>query len=69
MRHIRDGWGPMVAAGSDTAWEAFTGSSQCHGWSGVPVVAVLRHLLKVDPRSPRPTRVDNVAGVDWIACS
>ncbi len=69
MRHIRDGWGPMVAAGSDTAWEAFSGSSQCHGWSGVPVVAVMRYLLKVDPRSPRPTRVDNVAGVDWIACS
>lgn len=66
LREIRAGWGPMVQAGSDTAWESFTGNSQCHGWSGVPVVAVLRHLLKIDPRTPKSTQVEHVAGVDWF---
>ena len=53
-------WGPMVAASSKTTWEVFsTGGhqslsqhSQCHGWAGIPVIALLRHVLGVDILSP-----------------
>lgn len=66
---IRTHWGPMVAAGSDTAWEWFEfRGSQCHGWSGIPIVALLRHVLHVDPRVPGVTRRTNVHGIDWMEC-
>jgi hypothetical protein len=31
-------------------------------------VALLRHVLKVDPRTPTQKRVENVAGVAWMEC-
>ncbi len=71
IEHIVNGWGPMVDAGSDTAWEWFNEvkrGSQCHGWSGVPVVAVLRHILKVDPRRPHQARCENIGPIAWIKC-
>jgi hypothetical protein len=62
-------WGPMVDAGYDTAWEWFDReSSACHGWSGIPIVALLRHVLKVDPRLPGVTRRENLCGLDWMEC-
>jgi alpha-L-rhamnosidase len=68
VKHIYAGWGPMVDAGSDTAWEWFPPrvSSYCHGWSGIPIVALLRHVLKLHPRKPERRRVENIAGVAWI---
>jgi len=60
-------WGPMADAGSDTAWEGFDGrSSLCHGWAGVPIVALMRHVLRLDPRTGGQRRVGPVGGVDWI---
>jgi hypothetical protein len=63
-------WGPMLDAGSDTAWEWFPPkiSSYCHGWSGIPIVALLRHVLQVDPRHPHHQRKENHAGVAWMEC-
>jgi len=62
-------WGPMVDAGSDTAWEGFDGrGSICHGWAGVPVVALLRYIFRLDPRKAGRRRVKNVGGVDWMKC-
>ncbi len=60
-------WGPMVDAGSDTAWEWFNRPiSACHGWSGVPIVALLRYVLKVDPRKAHRVRKEKIAGIDWM---
>jgi len=60
-------WGPMVDAGSDTAWEHFDGrGSQCHGWAGTPVVALLRHVLRYDPRKPRLRMTNRIDGIDWL---
>ena len=41
---------PMLDAGSDTAWEWFPPrvSSYCHGWSGIPIVSLLKHVLKLE---------------------
>ena len=62
-------WGPMVDAGSDTAWESFHGrDSQCHGWSGAPVIALMRHVLRMDPRKPGRRKVKNVGGLAWMEC-
>ena len=68
VRELYQYWGPMVDAGSDTAWETFAGSSVCHGWSGIPLVALMRHLLHADPRRPGVTRQENVAGLAWTEC-
>ena len=59
----------MADSDTDTAWEGFDGrASQCHGWSGTPVVALIRHVLKMDPRWPARKRVRNVGGVAWMEC-
>ena len=68
VSQILTNWGPMLDAGSDTAWEWFPPriSSYCHGWSGIPIVALLRHVLKFDPRTPSPKRAENVATIAWM---
>ncbi len=69
VREILTGWGPMVDAGSDTTWEAFSGrGSRCHGWGGTPVVALMRHVFGLDPTTPGKARVEALAGVDWMTC-
>jgi hypothetical protein len=69
VTQILEFWGPMVDAGSDTAWESFHGrDSQCHGWSGAPVIALMRHVLKMDPRKAGRRKVKNVGGLAWVAC-
>jgi len=60
-------WGRMADAGSDTAWEGFDGrGSLCHGWAGVPIVALMRHVLRLDPRAGGRRRAGPVGGVEWI---
>ena len=69
IEHILRCWGPMADSGTDTAWEGFEGgASECHGWSGTPVVALIRHVLKMDPRKGGKKRVRNVGGVKWMEC-
>lgn len=68
VREILRCWGPMVDAGSDTSWEAFDGASQCHGFSGIPIITLMRHVLGADPRRPGLSRRENVGGVDWLEC-
>ena len=56
-------------SGTDTAWEGFAaGASECHGWSGTPVVALIRHVFRMDPRKGGRKRVRNVGGVKWMEC-
>ncbi|NRA38824.1 MAG: hypothetical protein HRU15_11835, partial [Planctomycetes bacterium] len=53
---IMDNWGPMVDAGACTTWEVFaqpgftnlTQPSHCHAWAGIPVIALMRHVLHID---------------------
>ena len=67
VSEILQHWGPMIEQNSDTAWESFSGEeSRCHGWAGTPAVALLRHVLKLDPRHPQEATGHNFAGVDWI---
>lgn len=69
VEDIRRHWGPMVDAGSDTAWERFDpDGSHCHGWAGIPIVALLRYVLKVDPRQPGLTRKTDICGIEWMEC-
>ncbi|MFW6154823.1 MAG: hypothetical protein ACOC95_06360 [Planctomycetota bacterium] len=69
VREILTWWGPMVAAGSDTTWEHFSGKgSRCHGWGGTPVVALMRHVFGLDPTRPGQARVEDLAGVGGMAC-
>ncbi|NLF32941.1 MAG: hypothetical protein GX591_18900 [Planctomycetes bacterium] len=69
VREILAGWGPMVAAGSDTTWEAFSGrGSRCHGWAGTPVVALMRHVFGLDPTTGGKARAENLAAVEWMTC-
>ncbi len=69
VQHILDCWGPMAGAGTDTAWEDFAGrASQCHGWSGTPAVALIRHVLRMDAGKAGKKRVRNVGGVAWMEC-
>jgi len=76
VRDILTCWGPMVDAGADTTWEWFPGhgggtisqqGSHCHGWAGIPVVALVGMVLGLDSRSRGPARRENVGGVAWIA--
>lgn len=54
-RFMRDGWGKMIEAGADTAWEHFTDeSSQCHAWSGAPTYYLLTGTLGVPLGFPEP---------------
>jgi hypothetical protein len=69
VREIMAGWGPMVDAGSDTAWETFVPQgSWCHGWAGTPVVALMRYLFRLNPRKPGRRRLRNIAGIKWAEC-
>jgi hypothetical protein len=69
VRDVLEHWGPMVAEGSDTTWESFGGKeSRCHGWAGIPVVSLLRHVLRMDPRKRGAVQVRGLAGVGRIAC-
>jgi len=62
-------WGPMVDADSDTSWEHFSGKgSRCHGWGGVPVVALMRHVLNLDPTLTGSARAEGVGPVQWMDC-
>ena len=59
-------WGPMVDAGTKTAWESFGGGeSHCHGWAGIPVLA-LAGILGLDPLNPGKARKKNVGSVAWM---
>jgi len=68
-------WGPMVDAGAMTTWERFaedtsgaicTHGSHCHGWAGIPVIALIG-LLGLDGRQPGTARREQIGGVAWIA--
>jgi len=62
-------WGPMVDAGADTSWEQFNGKgSRCHGWGGVVAVALMRHVLKLDPTVAGSARADNAGPVRRLEC-
>ncbi|MEI6168214.1 MAG: hypothetical protein WCS52_13595 [bacterium] len=64
---ILEKWGPMVEAGADTTWEAFSGeTSQCHGWAGIPVISLAGMILGMDPRHSSKARCDHIGGVEWI---
>jgi|GEM_PF-5748990 len=66
MADILAGWGPMVDKGAATTWESFGGGeSHCHGWAGIPVLA-LAGLLGLDPRKPGKARKEKIGGVEWI---
>jgi hypothetical protein len=74
MQHILAHWGPMVDAGAATTWENFPGEgantvsshgSQCHGWAGIPVLALVHLLLGLT--GPGRARRDDIGGVAWIA--
>jgi hypothetical protein len=69
VEEIMQNWGPMVDADSDTTWEAFNGrGSRCHGWAGIPFTAIMRHVLKLDPRTDAKSgKVESIAGIDWIS--
>ncbi len=70
VREILDGWGPMVDAGADASWEVFSPSgSRCHGWGGIVLVALARHVFALDPRVGGFRRTENMAGVRWMECS
>ena len=60
-------WGPMVDAGAMTTWESFGGGeSHCHGWAGIPVLALCDSILGLDPRKPSKARKENVGGIEWM---
>jgi len=64
---ILKNWGPMVDAGAKTTWESFGGGeSHCHGWAGIPVLALCDSILGIDPRSPGKARRENVGGIEWV---
>ncbi|MCX6983340.1 MAG: hypothetical protein NT118_01125 [Lentisphaerae bacterium] len=67
MRFIRENWGSMLNAGSDTFWEApvknpeyridgaadrFIGESHCHGWTAGPTYALLSEVVGIKPTAP-----------------
>lgn len=64
LEHLRRWWGPMLAAGSTTAWERVEpkdGSfprpngapvSQCHAWSGAPAAILPLAILGIKCRAP-----------------
>jgi len=67
LQDILAHWSPMVDAHADTTWERFDGEgSLCHGWAGIPYIAILRHLLKFNPKNPEPKTIQNLANIDWI---
>ena len=63
----------MVDASSDTAWEAFDPLataepeySLCHGWAGIPIVALMKYIFKLEPTKVTKKRQENLAGIDWL---
>jgi len=74
LREIITHWGPMVEAGADTAWERFpeaggAEASHCHGWSGIFIPALMRHVFHTQPNVPATICRENLAGIDWMTIS
>jgi len=60
-------WGPMVDAGAATTWESFEGkTSHCHGWAGIPILALAGLILGFDPRKAGTARKEGCGSVAWM---
>jgi len=69
MHDLLRWWGPMADAEGDTAWEHFEDrGSRCHGWAGIPIVALMRHLFEMDPRIPALRVITGMEGIDYLSC-
>jgi len=69
---IREGWGRMIQAGTDTAWESFSPEpSFCHAWSGGPTYHLSTNVLGVPMGFPEPPASDALViepqgeTIDW----